>query len=434
MIKHCLIGFLLSTAMVAIQARAQNVDESCERDCVEVGAWRFNVGLGVGVRSNPLHQGDDAPLVLLPEASYYGERFFLKNLEMGFTLFEDSRHQLNILLTPGYDQMYFNRWDPFNFTDGGGVFASTSSGGGPTAAANYTVNISSQPQGIGAGGQAPADVEGASSGVTIPTAQGIIINDQVIAIDAGAQMLFGSEGNAITVLVEGDVINISGVVAGDSVVLNGVQVEDIAAIEGRGGASVTFTDPSASLVGDSERTVSIGLDDRNGYLVSTGAPFDGIAASDRKIPAKAVAHRRMAGLGGLEYSYSLQRMSLHLQALTDVTGVHEGQEVRLAAIFPWHWGEQKWALTVGANYKSRKILDYYYGIHSKDVVDNAWLFTPASAGIERMVRLDWQRPLSRHWSLRAMLQYSELPGEIHTSPLVSDDHVGSVFFGGVYHF
>jgi len=48
--------------------------------------------------------------------------------------------------------------------------------------------------------------------------------------------------------------------------------------------------------------------------------------------------------------------------------------------------------------------------------------------------LDWQLPLSDHWSLRAMMQYSQLPDSVEASPLVSERGVGSAFFGGVYHF
>ena len=93
----------------------------------------------------------------------------------------------------------------------------------------------------------------------------------------------------------------------------------------------------------------------------------------------------MSGLAGFEYAYSLDAVSLHLQALSDVTGVHEGQEVRMALMFPWQWGEQRWALTLGANYKNRQILDYYYGVSARDVADATLFYAPASAGLERLL-------------------------------------------------
>jgi outer membrane scaffolding protein for murein synthesis (MipA/OmpV family) len=423
LVRHWVFGLYLCASLGALPALAQ---DKCEPDCVAVGDWRLSVGLGLGVRSNPLHQGDDIPLVVLPEISYYGERFFLKNLEMGFTLYEDRRHQLNALLTPGYDQMYFNRWDPFNFTDSGGFFsAGTSTGAG----ANYSVNISAQPRrsDLNAGSFPSWETVGA---LHIPQAQGVIINDRMISVEAGNQTLAGREGNIITVIVDGNTISIDGVTAGDRIVLDGV-----AAVEARSGANLEWqqSDIKSSELLDTPTRVSVGVSE-NRYLLTAEAAADDNALAARKIPADSVAHRRMAGLAGLEYAYTLDWVSLHAQALSDFTGVHDGYELRMALVVPWQWGEQRWAATLGANYKSRQVLDYYYGIDARDVDDDTLFYSPASAGVERLLRLDWQKPLSRHWSLRAMLQYVELPREVHASPLVSDKHVGTVFFGGVYHF
>jgi outer membrane scaffolding protein for murein synthesis (MipA/OmpV family) len=424
LLKRLCFGLLLCALWAAVPVRAQ---DSCEPDCVAVGDWRVSVGLGAGVRSNPLHQGEDIPLVVLPEVSYYGERFFLDNLEMGFTLFEDRRHQFNLLLTPGYDQMYFNRWDPFNFTTGGGFVASAS--GRTGAASSYSINISAQPESAGAiPGPGPSG-SGSAGAVYVPQAERVIINGLVIEVDPGIQTLEGVEGNIITVTVVDSNINIGGVAPGDRVVLDGA-----GAVEGRAGADLQWDQAAMPEFAVTPRRVSVSVDEQNRYLLNSEAAPQTLATAAQQVPADQVAHRKMAGLAGIEYSYNLDNVGLHLQALSDFTGVHHGQELRLALILPWQLGEQRWALTLGANYKSREILDYYYGISARDVADPALFYVPASAGVEGLLRLDWQKPLSRHWSLRAMLQYVELPREIHTSPLVSDKSVGTLFFGGVYHF
>lgn len=413
---------LLVLLALTLDAAAQS---SCRENCVEVGDWRVNLGLGLGMRSNPLHGGEDNPLVLLPEVSYYGERFFLKNLEMGFTLFEDDRHQFSALITPGYDQMYFNRWDPFNFSDAGGF---TSGGGsfGPIAASSYQVNISGSMSATGEG-TVPANPNFVVSSVYVSAAQAISINERLIDLSNGDQYLFGAEGNAISVLVVGDMVSILGVAEGDRVELIGVNAGGPADISGRGGAEVDFTGAS-----DRADRLLISPDSDGRYQVTANAPASA-SASSAKVTADQVAHRNMAGLAGFEYSYTFAYASLHLQALTDFTGVHDGHELRAAVIVPWQIGEQKWALTLGGNYKSREILDYYYGVSARDTDIQDLHFVPAS-GVERMVRLDWQLPLSDHWSLRAMMQYSQLPDSVEDSPLVSERGVGSAFFGGVYHF
>lgn len=411
--------------MLCLVAPANAFAQSdCVDDCVEVGAWRVNVGMGLGVRGNPLHGGEDIPLVLLPEVSYYGERFFLKNLEMGFTVFENDRHQFNALITPGYDQMYFNRWDPFNFSDAGGF----TSGGGfsaPIAANSYQVNISGPMS--DAEGALPANPGMEPSGVYVPAAQSIVINNQPIDLSNGSQYLFGSEGNPIAVNIAGDIVSIVGVVQGDRIELAGVNVNSSEDVDGRGNAEVEFT-------GSQSGADRLLIDPAEGgrYRVTADAALQNSTA--QKISADQVAHRKMAGLAGFEYSYVMGFASLHLQALSDFTSVHGGHELRAAVIFPWQIGEQKWALTLGGNYKSRHILDYYYGVGARDTDITELHFSPDSAGVEAMARLDWQLPLSDKWSLRAMLQYSALPNNIANSPLVSERGVGSVFFGGIYHF
>lgn len=376
------------------------------------------------MRSNPLHGGDDTPLVLLPEVSYYGERFFLENLEMGFTLFENPRHQLNALVTPGYDQMYFNRWDPFNFSDAGG-FTAGSSPAAPLAASSYQVNISgpmAPAEGLPSSG--PAIVSG---GVYVASARSVAINDRAIDLTGGTQYLFGAEGNPIAVEITGDMVSIIGVVEGDRIELAGVNVSSAEDVDSRGDAEVEFS-------GADNGTDSLRIDPTEGGRYRVTANATAQSAGAQKIAADQVAHRKMAGLAGLEYSYTFSHASLHIQALSDFTSVHGGHELRAAVIFPWQIGEQKWAVTLGGNYKSRDILDYYYGVGTRDTDITALHFAPTSAGVEGMVRLDWQLPLSDHWSLRAMLQYSELPDSIADSPLVSERGVGSAFFGGIYHF
>jgi len=88
-------------------------------DCVAVGEWNVSVSLGAGVRSNPVRDKSDIPLVVVPQISYYGKRFFLENLELGFTLHEDATNTFNLIATPGYDRVFFVRNDLQNVFVGG---------------------------------------------------------------------------------------------------------------------------------------------------------------------------------------------------------------------------------------------------------------------------------------------------------------------------
>jgi MipA family protein len=111
------VGVFAVTAWFS-QAHAAEGDDKCQGptdDCVAIGRWNFSVALGAGVRTNPLVNGKDIPLVVIPQFSYYGKRFFIDNLDFGFTLAERGANTFNLIATPGYDRVYFYRSDLQNF-------------------------------------------------------------------------------------------------------------------------------------------------------------------------------------------------------------------------------------------------------------------------------------------------------------------------------
>jgi outer membrane protein len=87
-----------------------------------VGELDMSVSLGLGGRSNPVAGAKDIPLVVVPQINYYGRRFFLNNLELGYTLHEGDEHTFNLIATPGYDRVFFVRDDLQNY------FVATASG------------------------------------------------------------------------------------------------------------------------------------------------------------------------------------------------------------------------------------------------------------------------------------------------------------------
>ena len=106
---------LIAALAAALLAGSALACDPATEDCVEIGKWQFSLGVGAGVRTNPVEDSSDIPLFLLPEVSYNGERFFIDNLDFGAILWENEYQQLNLLATPSYDQVYFHRWSPSNF-------------------------------------------------------------------------------------------------------------------------------------------------------------------------------------------------------------------------------------------------------------------------------------------------------------------------------
>jgi MipA family protein len=116
--RGAIIGiFVASMATLAHAAAAAPDDLACARteDCVVVGDWNFSVSLGAGIRTNPLVNGHDIPLAIVPEISYYGSHFFLDNLDFGVTLVDSDANSLSLIASPGYDRVFFYRYDLQNF-------------------------------------------------------------------------------------------------------------------------------------------------------------------------------------------------------------------------------------------------------------------------------------------------------------------------------
>jgi outer membrane protein len=107
------LKFLLVVYLALFNFKAQAAEQDSQ--------WQFSLGLGLGIRTNPVMDNDDIPLIIIPRISYQGEHFFIQNLDFGYTFFENDKQQVNFLLTPSYDQVFFNKWDINNFVERSGL-------------------------------------------------------------------------------------------------------------------------------------------------------------------------------------------------------------------------------------------------------------------------------------------------------------------------
>jgi outer membrane protein len=111
-----MLAALLSWASaIAADDCQSKTDHAMPDDCVAVGHWNFSISLGAGVRTDPLGDSASIPLVVIPQVSYYGKRFFLDDLDLGVTLGEIGANTFNLVASPGYDRVYFYRSDLQNF-------------------------------------------------------------------------------------------------------------------------------------------------------------------------------------------------------------------------------------------------------------------------------------------------------------------------------
>jgi len=146
-----------------------------------------------------------------------------------------------------------------------------------------------------------------------------------------------------------------------------------------------------------------------------------------------LSKRRIAGLGGLEASSQLGAFKWQLQALTDISGIHNGDELRFAVSTGTQAQEHQLGLALGFSWKSAEVMEYYYGVTSGEASAERPAYSPGS-GASPFVRLSWSRPINQAWQWLGSVQYEHLSDAMRHSPLVKDDQVVQVFFGGVYHF
>jgi outer membrane protein len=241
-------------------------------DCAVVGEWNISVGLGLGRRSNPVQDNSDIPLMVVPQISYYGERFFLENLELGFTLFESDAHTFSLIAAPGYDRVFFYRNDLQN------------------------------------------------------------------------------------------------VLANVSLTTTGVEV----------------------------------------FSVPIEVPL-------RK--------RHTTYMVGPEWTFNYGPVIGQVNALYEVTGRHDGFEVRAAAAAPIIQSRNSLVFSTGATWKSDRLVNYYYGVEP--------LYEPHSA-LNPFVKLAYTRPLSSRWTFGASVHYEFLGNAIADSPIIVEGHVMTVFAGFMY--
>ncbi len=271
-----------------------------------MGEWEFSIALGLGVRTNPIFSSDDIPIYLIPGVSYYGERFFVNDTSLGYTLFEDESHTLSLISTLSFDQVYFDRWNIRNFTLG-----------------NEGISIDNSPV------AAPDDDE----------------------------------------------------------------------LDGAGGGDADGERNDDEIIFDIDQ-----IDSRN-----------------------------MALLAGVEYYYYSESWFYNVQGLQDISSVHNGNEYRFSATYPFQHETNLFEFTVGAVWQDESIVDYYYGLDENEVPDERLIYQ-ASSTLSPILKFDYKRRINTHWSLYFFLHNKWFGEEIVDSPLVDKKTSTTVFFGGVYHF
>ena len=95
-----LIPFLAATCLA--DAEAEDAKES---------RWRLGAALGYGIRSNPLVQSDDIPIVVDLDIAWFGDHIFFDNGDLGLTFADNNTLTASVVARINSDRVFFGNTD-----------------------------------------------------------------------------------------------------------------------------------------------------------------------------------------------------------------------------------------------------------------------------------------------------------------------------------
>jgi MipA family protein len=267
---------------------------SSDETCVEKSNWHLGIALGVGVRTNPLVDGDNIPLVILPDIAWYAEKAYFDNGELGYQWINQSQFAFETFLQLDRETAFFSFVHPAN-------------------------------------------------------------------------ILFPTEGFA----------------------------------------------PAEP--------------------VFPASPVEDIKANQPKLSIDDIANRKWAINGGIRGHYFFSNGEWQLAIQQDVSNVHKGQQVLLEYSHRWLWQSFRLGIRIGTDWKSSRLIDYYYGVSQRDSPFSEFYFSGKS-GWQTYLSVNVQKPINENWSWLANFGYRKLPNSLTNSPLVEQNYIGNVFLGVAYRF
>ncbi|MCK7597869.1 MipA/OmpV family protein [Microbulbifer sp. CAU 1566] len=94
----------VATSHAAVQAKPARTTSLSE---VSTSTWEISIASGYGYLENPIAGKRDSETYLLPSFSYYGKRFFVSDLTVGYSLLENKNVYLDLVARPNEDGLYF---------------------------------------------------------------------------------------------------------------------------------------------------------------------------------------------------------------------------------------------------------------------------------------------------------------------------------------
>ena len=156
-----------------------------------------------------------------------------------------------------------------------------------------------------------------------------------------------------------------------------------------------------------------------------------------QVNANDVEKRQWAIDGGVQINWFIDANSeIKIKLLHDINQVYNGfnGQVAYKKLFRFQAiNKATFNLTLGANWQSKQLVDYYYGTRPQQGLSKTQEYQGSSA-VNPFIKLATHYYINQHWAFKAQLQREFLASAITASPLVGDKTIDTAFVGVVYAF
>lgn len=108
-----LLMILASPCCISLVAAADEAASAVPINAADaapkMSRWRLGAALGYGVRSNPLVQSDDIPIVVDIDVAWFGDHFFFDNGDLGLTVINNRRLTADVVARVNSDRVFFGK-------------------------------------------------------------------------------------------------------------------------------------------------------------------------------------------------------------------------------------------------------------------------------------------------------------------------------------